>query len=76
MIIIVLMWVVTHMPRDYPDKKYVARLWVNEEATGTAILMDTDLELDTFRSTAALEGYSRVEREPDDDPTIMETWIK
>jgi hypothetical protein len=69
------MWTVYEHPRDAPEK-YVARLWRIERGktaeTDTVILRDT---LDEMRIVLARMNLYRLERDPLDDPVIVETWL-
>ena len=66
-------WTVYQNPSDYPEK-FVARLWCNDQATGSIIIAP---DLDTLHETLHVEygGLHRMARHPDDDPTIVETWF-
>jgi hypothetical protein len=67
------MWTVYRQPRDYPEN-YVARLFVtipSPVATHVAIVADTLEEL----RKALPAGLLRLERQPADEPQIVEVWI-
>lgn len=71
------MWTVYKHPSDYPDK-YVARQFVvsggeGPTATHSIVIMD-DLEAlrDFLRSDLHL---TRLMRNEEDDPVIVETWL-
>lgn len=66
------MWVVTHTPKDMPQWPYVARLWKDGAPIDTVICTES---LGEMRRT--LRGYGCelcMDRAPDDDPVIVETW--
>lgn len=64
-------WVVYDHPTDLPDH-FVARLWVGEEPTPN-LVMAKDLEL--VREALLDMGLTRLDRRPEDDPKILETWL-
>lgn len=67
-------WAVYDHP-DYPNE-YIARKWCNKGAENT--LTDDMLRfatLDAVRNTMRMLGLSRIRRAPDDNPTIIETWV-
>lgn len=67
------MWTIYAHPADYPEG-YVARQWIigpGNEYPGPARYRP-DLEA----ARAALpEGLYRLDRDPGDDPTVVESWI-
>jgi hypothetical protein len=67
-------WVVYDHPSDWPQF-YVARLHYalpRPEPTGS-VLMYRDL--DPLREVLADMGCTKLDRFPEDDPAILETWI-
>lgn len=64
-------WVVYDHPLDWPDH-YVARLWVGERPTGDMVLT---FSLDALREHLADQGFVRLDRNKEDDPVIVETWL-
>ena len=58
-------------PEDYPDK-YVARVCDMNRPTNLAAIADTYEEL---LEAIPTQNMARMERNPKDDPVIMETWI-
>lgn len=58
-------------PADYPGK-YVARLWDINRPTSLTAVADTYEELMAAIPTHQMH---RMERDPKDDPAIVETWI-
>lgn len=58
-------------PTDYPDK-YVARAFDMARPTCMVAVADTYEELLT---AIPVQSMARMERNPKDDPAIMETWI-
>lgn len=68
------MWTVTAKPKDYPES-YVARLHValpRPFSTNVALISDN---VDELREALANLGLVKLERDPSDDPVIMETWL-
>jgi hypothetical protein len=69
------MFVVYDHPRDYPNV-YVARAHLTgkgrAEPTPFAIM---DGSLDTIQTTMEALGLVKLDRSPQDDPVILETWI-
>ena len=57
-------------PKDYPDK-YVARLWDMNKPTEIVTFAES---LDTIRLTVP-SWMVKLNRCPDDDPCILETWL-
>lgn len=68
------MWTIYQSPRDYPGRFVVRGYNIGHEAvadrTPTAI---TDT-LDAARRHVPV-GLFRMDRAPEDDPTIVETWL-
>lgn len=64
-------WVIYDSPRDHPGR-FVARLWIGEEATDT-VLFATRIK--PLRARLQRAGLVRLERHMDDDPVIVETWL-
>lgn len=58
-------------PADYPDK-FVARVFDLNRPTNMAAIADTYEELLEAIPTRSM---ARMERNPKDDPVIVETWI-
>jgi len=58
-------------PSDYPDT-WVARRWVNDKPTGELMV---SADLDALRRHFARLGLVRLDRNPADDPVIVETWL-
>jgi hypothetical protein len=69
------MFIVTDHPSDCPDF-YCARLHFTlgdrQGATEFAIL---DINLDRLRESLAGLGFVKLDRDPSDDPVILESWI-
>lgn len=66
-------WTVYDKPRDHPDK-YVARRWLTTPQpvpTSDIFLADT---LDSLRQQLP-PGLIQMQRQPGDDPSILETWL-
>ena len=64
-------WAIYDHPSDFPDT-WVARRFVNDKVTSD-VLVSTDL--DTLRRHFARLGLVRLDRNPADDPVIVETWL-
>ena len=69
-------WVVYDHPRDHPDFYIVRR----QVATNTgAIQLDGQSvgfrDLATAQAWLQEKGLTRLDRYPDDDPVILETWL-
>jgi len=71
-----IVWVVYDHPRDFPDLYIVRRQTAQQDGT---IANDVKAfgfqELERARAWLELQGLTRLERHPDDDPVILETWI-
>jgi hypothetical protein len=68
------MWVVTHNTKDFPGL-YVVR--VHEVGPGHTNPTDRHQTAPTLEAIRALvpEGKVKIERHPNDDPVIVETWL-
>jgi hypothetical protein len=68
------MWTIYDHPRDHPEV-FVARRWeVRDEPTPTSELMISG-DLEYIREQMRARGLYCLERSPDDDPKIIETWL-
>lgn len=65
-----ILWTIYKHPSDYPDK-YVARKFILDKPTSEILIGDT---LEEIRKMLPL-GLTRFDRNPEDDPVIVETWI-
>lgn len=68
------MWTIYEHPSDYPQG-YVTRKWIitgDGEGHPGAARYRPDLEAARAAVPADLH---RIDRSPDDDPTVVETWI-
>jgi hypothetical protein len=70
------MWTIYSSPADYPDVPFVVRGWAVGPYgaladTGALGFADT---LDEARNMIP-DGLVRMERSPDDDPVVVETWM-
>lgn len=65
-----LLWVVYENPKDYPGS-FVARPGVTGGMACAVLLADT---LDELRADLP-PGLTRLERDPTDDPVIVEVWL-
>lgn len=63
-------WVIYKNPLDYPNK-FVARKWLTDIPTQTLHTADT---LEEIRKQIPT-GLVNINRQPSDDPTIVEVWI-
>jgi hypothetical protein len=63
-------WTIYKHPRDYPEH-YVARLWLWGDPTERVLTAETLEEIRTLIP----RGLVRLNRMPDDDPAIVETWF-
>lgn len=70
------MWTVYDHPRDFPND-YVARKWVvnGDGSYGPDEEVMICSELEPIRERLAASGYACMPRDPNDDATILETWI-
>ena len=66
----VTLWTVYKHPRDYPDK-FVARKFVLDKPTSEILIGNTLEEIRTLLP----KGLTRMERDENDKPVIVETWI-
>lgn len=64
------MWTVYDSPTDFPDL-FVARRWLLDRPTEEVL---QDKTLDGLRRKLR-QGLVRLERSPQDDPKIVETWL-
>ena len=67
------MWTVYERPADHPQQ-YVARRWIaipKAELTSEFLVAD---DLESLRQKLPA-GLVRMDRNPGDDPVIVETWI-
>jgi hypothetical protein len=69
------MWIVYDHPKDFPDG-FIAR---RHEATADGPHPTGDMmkatSLEPLRLALASEGLTRMTRDPDDDPKIVEVWL-
>ena len=64
------LWTIYKYPRDYPDK-FVARKFVLDKPTSEILIGNTLEEIRTLLP----KGLTRMERDENDKPVIVETWI-
>jgi len=64
------LWTVYDSPIDLPGR-FVARKWLSNQPTNELLL---DKTLEGLRAKLP-QGLMRLERSPQDDPKIVETWI-
>jgi hypothetical protein len=69
-------WTVYDHPSDYPNH-WVARRWVVDEAGPTTYRSDVFVrdDLNELRDQLSRMGLFPLGRSPEDDPTIVETWL-
>ena len=67
------MWVIYDHPKDFPDG-FIAR---RHEATRTGPHPTDDIKTaaSLLRRELASQGLTRLTRDPDDDPKIVEVWL-
>ena len=68
-------WTIYDHPKDYPDK-FVVRQWIitpGKVTRGDVIMASPDLE--SIRKFLRSLGLQALERDLEDDPTIVETWL-
>lgn len=58
-------------PLDYPDHKYIARLFDLNHPTPYVVLRDS---LDEIRETIPY-GLTLLKRDPNDHPSVVEVWL-
>jgi len=63
-------WTIYKHPLDYPEK-FVARKFIFDKPTSEILIGDT---LEEIRKLLP-GGLTRIERDPKDDPVIVEAWI-
>jgi hypothetical protein len=70
------MWVIYKQPRDYPDG-YVARRWIIGAKPGEPVPTEEFATAPTLEEIRKhVPGYCvRLERDPRDEPQIVECWI-
>jgi len=64
------LWTIYKHPLDYPNE-FVARKFILDKPTSEIKTSDT---IETLRLLLPM-GLTRIERNPGDDPVIVETWI-
>lgn len=64
-------WVIYDHPKDFPGY-FAARMWVNNTPTETMIFGTT---LEDVRGKLEDLGLVRIDRDPSDDPCIVESWL-
>lgn len=70
------MWTIYDHPIDAPDL-YVARKWLVGPGE-TVIATDETItreKLEDIRESMVSAGLTRLHRQPEDDPVIVETWL-
>ena len=65
---------VTDHPTDFPDF-YVARLHLSLPQPQPMPLTIMDKNLERLQTTMQALGLVKLDRSPEDDPVILETWI-
>lgn len=67
-------WTIYDHPSDHPEG-YVARRWVIIDGVAKADAAVTSDSLAVLRFNMQREGRVCIDRAPEDDPVIVETWI-
>lgn len=67
-------FVIYDHPTDWPDF-FVARLWISTPEPQATELTIMDRKVERIRATLETLGLTRLPRQPEDDPKILETWI-
>jgi hypothetical protein len=68
------MWTVYEKPTDYPDGYVARRFEVAGGVTATVMTLKSR-ELEPIREKLSRAGLVRLDRTPDDEPQIVETWL-
>lgn len=68
------MWNVYEKPLDHPDGFLVRRFEITRGSTAPTLDTLTG-ELEQIRSTLERAGMIKFDRNPDDEPKIVETWL-
>lgn len=70
------LWTIYDHPRDHPDH-YVVRPFTVSAGGGEPKPGDARLfhDIEVARKAMVLMGLTCLHREPNDDPTIVETWV-
>jgi hypothetical protein len=70
------LWVVYDRPRDFPDHVVVRQQFaMRSGAVAVAPFCTLYRSIDEARADLEPKGLCCLMRHPDDDPTIVETWI-
>jgi hypothetical protein len=74
------MWVITRNPLDYPPNMFVARKWTWHDEVRDMLPTTQTIAVEDITSLrrTLVEEYGMslaIDRAPDDDPTVLETWI-
>lgn len=69
-------WTIYQRPKEFPDG-YVARKWVVEASSELKLTVEVipARRLSDLRDALAGMGLTRLDRMPEDDPSIVEVWI-
>lgn len=68
-------WVVYDHPKDMPHL-FVARRWlVNAKGQRATDLVLVHTEIEPLREQLEMRGLIKLDRQPGDDPVVMETWV-
>lgn len=65
------LWTIYDHPVDHP-RHFVARRFLGDKPQARVVVSP---DLETLRDWLSAEGKYVIPRSPDDDPTIVETWI-
>lgn len=69
------MWTIYDHPKDYPHV-FVARRWlVDAKGAQWTDLVLIDDDIGRLRLEMERRGLIKLDRHPDDDPVVLETWV-
>lgn len=68
------MWVLYDHPNDAPDH-FVARLWHSLPLPEPTAIAVRDPDVEVIRAAFQELGFHKLDRSPDDEPHIMESWL-
>lgn len=76
MIDALLLHTITHRPVDLPGVAFAARTFhIGPGTVRPGALLGTADTLDGIRALIPANAHTRLPRQPDDDPGIVESWI-
>lgn len=69
------MWTVYNHPRDFPSQFVARKHFVGAAGTrATTEILKAD-DIASLRQMLAVQRLVPIQRDPSDDPVIMETWL-